>query len=279
MPDIFEYFDYRKFLQDFYERKKKENPIFSYRFIANKVGLDHSLIVRILEGKRHISDKKIRSFAGICKLQKREEAYFEALVRFGKAKSDQEAKIYFEQLLALKRHPSRIIQSGQYEYFKKWYYVAVRSCLEYIDFRGDYKALAGHLEPPITVKQARDAVKLLLNLGLVEKLKDGKYVLTDKHLSTGTDWLSFAIKDFQKESIRMSAGSLDRHAKEVRDISTVTMAIDTDCLDDIKERLTACRNDIIRMVDKMYAPGRVYQLNVQFFPLTGEMENTNGNRE
>jgi hypothetical protein len=38
MPDIFNYTDYRKFLYDWFEEKKKDNPSVSFRMIAGKVG-------------------------------------------------------------------------------------------------------------------------------------------------------------------------------------------------------------------------------------------------
>jgi hypothetical protein len=38
MVDIFKYSDYRKFIYDWYQEKKKNNSSVSYRFIAHKPG-------------------------------------------------------------------------------------------------------------------------------------------------------------------------------------------------------------------------------------------------
>ena len=60
--NIYEYSDYRKFLQDFYELEKSLDPTFSYRAFAAAVDIDASLLVKILQGKRHISSKSIEAF-------------------------------------------------------------------------------------------------------------------------------------------------------------------------------------------------------------------------
>jgi uncharacterized protein (TIGR02147 family) len=38
-PNVFEYTDYRKFLKDFYEQKKRLSHGFSYTVMAKKIGL------------------------------------------------------------------------------------------------------------------------------------------------------------------------------------------------------------------------------------------------
>ena len=39
MLNIFNYTDFRKYLTDYYEEKKKENPKFSYRYLTSLGGL------------------------------------------------------------------------------------------------------------------------------------------------------------------------------------------------------------------------------------------------
>ena len=60
--NIYDYSDYRKFLQEFYELEKSLDSSFSYRVFAAAVGMDASLLLKILQGKRHISPKCIDVF-------------------------------------------------------------------------------------------------------------------------------------------------------------------------------------------------------------------------
>ena len=60
--NIYDYSDYRNFLQDFYELEKSLDSSFSYRVFAAAVEMDASLLLKILQGKRHVSTKSIESF-------------------------------------------------------------------------------------------------------------------------------------------------------------------------------------------------------------------------
>ncbi len=268
MPNVYLYHDYRLYLKDYYEERKRENTYFSYRYMGQKLNLDHSFIVKILMGKRHIKEALIPELIQFCKLNEKEGLYFETLVHFTKARSDSQIKMYFEKLLSLKSVSHYNIHESQFEYFHKWYYAAVRGAIEYLGFKDNYKQLANHLNPTITQKQAKESIALLEKLKLIEENKEGFYVLTKNHLTTAEKWKGIAIKEYQKEVIRMSSESIDRDLKENRDISTITMAIESDKLPLFKNMLKEFRDAVINQVDEMHAPDAVYQLNLQMIPLT-----------
>jgi uncharacterized protein (TIGR02147 family) len=271
MDSIFNYLDYRSFLRDFYESRKKNDTFFSYRYMAFKLKMDHSLLVKILSGKRHIADNAIENYTKLCKLKKREALYFETLVNFEKARTKEQSRIYFEKLLALKDYRSSTITKEFYKYFQKWYYVAIRSLLDIYKFRGNYRSLATQLNPPITAAEAKEAITLLEKLKFIKKDSDGVYRVTDAHVSTPEKWQDIAISTYQKEVIKMSSLSIDRNPKETRDISTITMSINKECFEDIKQIIRECRTAIIKRVDLIpddQKSDRLYQLNIQFIPLS-----------
>ena len=57
-----------------------------------------------------------------------------------------------------------------------------------------------------------------------------------------------------------------RASKEERDFSTLTFAIDEECLKDVKEILTECRRQIQNRVQESKTPDRVMHLNLNLFP-------------
>jgi len=281
MDSIFNYLDYRAFLRDYYESRKRSETFFSYRYMANKLKMDHSLLVKILSGKRHIADNAIENFITFCKFSKREAQYFETLIHFEKARSKEQSRLYFEALLHLKGYRSATIAKEQYEYFQKWYYVAIRSLLDIYKFKGNYKELASLLNPPITVPQAKQAIALLKKMKLIKMEKDGSYSVTDAHVTTGEKWQHLAIAAYQKETIQMSASSIDRDPRELRDISSITMSIDEECFDDIKEILRECRASVIKRVDSIPdgQTDRLYQLNMQVIPLSSIQKKKKSSKE
>lgn len=270
MHDIFEYLDYRLFLQDFYKAEKLEKRFFSYRYMAFKIGINHSSLIKVLACKRHISDRHIPSIIKLCGLTNTRAGYFKNLVYFTKAKSDAECRPYLEKMLSLRESPSIRITKDRYEYFSKWYNAAIRSLLDCIDFKGDYRRLCRLLTPPVTEVQARRAIRLLERLKFIRKDSSGRYRTTDAHVTTGESWESIAIKAYQKETIQLSVSALEHSPKDTRDISSITMSVDREALADIRNILREARSAIVKRVSEIPDSrlDRVYQLNMQCIPLS-----------
>ncbi len=266
--NIYDYFDYRKYIKDYYEMKKKDHAYFSFRFMGQKLQIDPGYLVKVMQGKYHLSQKTIPLVAALFKLSEKESAYFETLVHFGKAKSNEETKIFFEKLLSFKDVRVKRLESYQFEFYQRWYYSAIRSLLGFYDFTGDFNELANLLSPPISVKEAKNAINLLEKTGLIEQQSDGKYNLKNTMITSGEDWKSIAIRQFQKETILLAAESIDRHDKSIRDISTVTIAVSQNDIEEIKAMAKEFRASILKFAEDCTEPQRVYQLNIQFIPLT-----------
>jgi uncharacterized protein (TIGR02147 family) len=268
MKSIFEYLEYRDFLKDFYEEKKSERTFFSYRLFGAKVGMDASYLAKVLIKNRHISNSAIEKIAAFCGLKENEAEYFGTMVHFVKARSHRESKVLFEKLLSLKNVNASTLIESQYAFYQKWHHSAIRSVLEFYDFRGDYKSLAEQVSPKISVKEAKASIQLLEKLQLIKKELSGRYHITDRAITTGPQWHSIAIQAFQEETIRLSLESLSRHPKKHRDISTVTMNINGQNFQEIRERIAEFRSTLIKYVNEQPLPDRVVQLNIQLFPLS-----------
>lgn len=272
MDSIFTYLDYREFLRDYYESRKAEKSFFSYRLFGRLVDMDASLLAKVLIKERHIATDRIPHFVQSCALADREAEYFENLVHFGKSKSDSQGRVYFEKLLSLQTTHSRKLEAAQYSYYTKWYYSAIRSLLEFYEFRHDYAALGNQLTPPISAKEAKEAVKLLESLKLIHKDETDRYHMSDKALTTGRLWHSLAVRAFQEETLRMAGESFERHDASKRDFSTITLNIAPEDLSELRERLSEFRSSIIQLVNGKSRPSVVYQMNFQLFPLSTEVK-------
>lgn len=272
MVNIFDYLDYREYLRDYYAEAKRNKPFFSYRFIGNRVEMDSSYVIKVLQGNLHITVKKIDAFIQLLELDEKEAEFFETLVHFGRAKTERQRKLYFEKLFTISSVKATRLDAHQYEFFRKWYYSAVWSIVNCVPFKGDFHALAGKCMPALSVMEAKRAVKLLVRLGLVEKRDDGSYVTTGRNLTTGWQWHSEAIETNQRDMIALAGEAIGRFDRNDRDISTVTMSVDEKSLPEIREYIRQFRSSLIKIVNSCNGTGRVYQLNVQLFPLSTDLE-------
>jgi uncharacterized protein (TIGR02147 family) len=268
MPNIFDYLSYQAFIKDYYEARKRENGYFSYRFMGRLLGMDPGFLVKVVQGKTLLPEKAIPAVARLCKLEGREAEYFEALVQYGRARTREDIKTRFENLIALRGMESRPLDPSQYDYYRKWYHGAIRALLTFWDFQGDYAALAARIHPPIGEQEARDSVALLASLGIIRKDATGRYEVLGPPITTGEKWHSAAIRDYQQESLEMALQSLTQDPKHVRDISTVTVAVRFSDLEEIKARIKELRQSLMHMISDSGDPDCVYQINFQAFPLT-----------
>lgn len=271
MIDLFDYTDYCTFLKDFYAERKKKFSFFSYRFLGQKVGIDPGNLVKILQGKRHLSAANMKRFTRYAQFSARETKYFETLVQFKKAKKEKDNKILFQKLMDLQRTDPYRVQPLQYEFYSQYYHTAILALLSFIDFTGDYKALAPLIKPPISVKQAKESVKLLLKLDLIRKDSSGRFVLTNNIISTGSGWRSLAIHSFQEQCLKLAREALANCPAKERDISTVTIAIAPEDLEEIKRITSEYRQTILQIAAASDNADRVFQLSINLFPLSEQV--------
>lgn len=271
MSDIYDHLDYQAWLREAMEERRRNERVFSMRYAAQKTGIDHSLLVKILQGKRHLSAPNIPPMSRFLGLDPAREAYLALLVDYGRARTDEQIRRAFERLSAARPHSRERLDAARYEYFQSWRHVAMRSLLDWHPFHGeDWDALGQMLSPPVSGRQARESVDLLERLELLRRDEDGRYRLAQAHVSTGERWHSAAVKSFQKEVIRLSEGAVDRIPRDQRDVSTLTVALSRSALDEIRAVLKEARAQIVKIADRLppEESDAVYQLNLQFFPVT-----------
>lgn len=268
MLSIYDYLDYQVFLRDYIDFRKKDNLWFSYRYFASKINIDHSNLIKVLLGKRHISNQIALSITNFLKLNAKEKDYFTTLVEFNKSRNVAKSKQLLEKLFTIKNISPKKLEPNQYDYYREWYHTAIYSLLDYYDFSGNYKNLAAELNPPITVKEAKESIALLEKLQLIRREADGRYVQTQKMITSGQNWHSVAIQKFQEETIKLALRSLTHDSRNVRDISTLTMTLTKPDIEAIKDITEQYRKTIIKLINESESGDTVYQLNIQLFPMT-----------
>jgi uncharacterized protein (TIGR02147 family) len=97
---------------------------------------------------------------------------------------------------------------------------------------------------------------------------DRGYEVLDNHLHSGENWRAQAIKTFQKTTMELASRSLDADPPSRRDISTMTMNIDAETLEDLRIMVREFQENVAKLVENATRSDRVYHLNIQLFPMS-----------
>lgn len=265
---IFDYLDYRDFLRARYQARKRENPSFSYRYIASRIGLDSGTFTRILKGERNLDPEIAGPLAKVFHLNDFEREYFQALILFCQARTPMEKNLFLEKVLRLRGSKVKTLEERQYEFYRKWYLPALRELLNVHPYDGNPQKLARTLRPPITPQEAREAVRLLQDLGLVEPDGKGGLRLTEKLISSGDAIRAVFIHNLQLSMAELGVRALSDAEPHERDYSGLTLSLSSKGFQDIRDMIKVFRRDVLERARRDSDVDRVYQVNVQFFPLS-----------
>lgn len=271
MPDLFKYLDHRRYLKDYYrEQKEKRGSTFSFRTFARAAGLSSPNFLKlVMDGKRNLGPDGIERFGKALKLNKEETAYFENLVHFNQASTDDERNEWYKRLSTSKKYREiREIEKDYFVYFSHWYYAAVRELVLLPDFKEDPDWIARHLFPPITVREAKTAVELLLKMGFVKRDKSGRLVQVERNITTAREVQSLAISNFHRQMILRASESIERTPPEKRDVSSLTLALSKEKFTEAKRRIQEFRRELNVLLSEEGKSEAVYQVNFQIFNLS-----------
>ena len=219
------------------------------------------------DDKRHLAVMEERNKAQQS-MQKKETELSQ--LRTALELEKREAQIHESALV--KRHEDELrMKQEQVDYYKDWYNVAVREALSVLNISDNYQDLAFFMNPRITVPQAKRAIKLLSDLGLIEK-ENGFWRSVNKTITSGREIPAFIVHKFQKEMMDLGKAAVDNYSTERRNVSCTTMSVSPQGLERIIHKIDAFRKEVVDIVRSDDGESMIYELNIQFFPLSKELE-------
>jgi uncharacterized protein (TIGR02147 family) len=273
MRSIYEFIDYRKFLDTFYTEQKKKSRNFSYRYFCRKAGINSpSFLKHVIDGKRNLTRAMIEKFRVALKLTPKESLYFRNLVFFNQAKTSIEKQEHYAVLRSMAGGVKEsVLGADTYDYFTNWFTPVIRELVCLYDFKEDYQSLASMLQPPLLPSEAKAAVKLLVRLKLVQRQADGSYTQTDSAIVADDTITSMAVRSFTKSMIEHSKAALDSVDKNKRHISGITMGISPETYAVLCAEIEAFKDRVKLIVNQDKYSSRIYQMNLSFFPVSEEL--------
>lgn len=274
MISIYNYTNYRLFLKDYCENRKKENKNFSHAYVVGKIGFKSAVFfTQIINGTSNISMKLIYDFSKSLKLKDKEAEYFELIVNYTQAKTQKEKKHFFERIYGFTDVSFKKLRINQYDFYQKWYYVAIRDILSIFEFKEDYQKLARLLEPTISIPQARKAIVTLEKLNMIKRNKKGIWEVTNQLISSSySERHSIALAKYAVQMFDIAKNAVNNLLKSERSISWVGVSISRETFDIVQDEIKTFRKRILSIIKADKKPDRVYHFSIQCFPLSKRLD-------
>jgi uncharacterized protein (TIGR02147 family) len=270
MPSVFDYTDYRRYLQDYYAWAKGNKKGFSHRAFLTKAGMSGpTYLKRVMEGRHDLTKNSLPKFIKALEIVPPEADYFEALVGFNQATTPDGKDAYFKRLMELAPARSQAtLERGQYDYYREWYNVAIRELLAIMPWRGNATEFSRQLTPSVPAGKVKKAVELLQTLGLLTSVPGEGLRPAKALLKTDPTMVSLLLPRFHQSMARLAVDAIDRFPRDERYFSGTTVSVSRETYEIFVEKIRALRVDLLAQAQADPGPERVYHLNMQLFPLT-----------
>jgi uncharacterized protein (TIGR02147 family) len=263
--------DYRSFLKTHFEVKQKLNPSWSLGAWAKRLDLKAtSSLTKILNGDRDPGESITEKFAQYFDFDSNEKNYFNDLIRLSKIKDDPRLKMILMQKMG-REYPDahlHVLTDKSFEIISNWFCMTIREMVRLYDFQEDPEWIQERLMFEVSVDEIRQAIKDLLHQGLIKRNDEGKLISSQGLLHTTNDVASKSIKRFHKQMLDHAKTSLHTVDVELREFSSETLTINKSNISQAKELIRDFKAKFARLLEEQQGD-ETYQLQVQFFPLTG----------
>ena len=268
-PVVYDYFDYREYLNDSFAHRKKVNPGYSHRkFLADAQIPGSTYLLRILHRQRKLSPKYLPNFSSALNHTPAEAHYFGLLVAFCHEKKVDRKEVRLGELLKIRsaKTPYKL-EDQKLRYFGKWYYPVIRDLVGLIDFGDDYRLLGRMCIPPVKETQAKKAVAFLCENGFIRPRDNGTgFEPVDPILSTPPTVNSTILSRYHKKNLELDMAAFENCTLSDRSISSVTMSVSPTTFEKMRYEIREFRKRLLVLAREDRNPDMVVRVGFQAVP-------------
>lgn len=279
-PHINNYLDFRKFLADYYKYRRDltKNDLRPYNYAVFSAAANiksPNYLKLIIEGRRNLSDDMIGKFAKAIGLNKDLSDEFRILVLFGQAMDPAERNMYLKALNE-KRVDSKLksgeIDQKTWEKVPSWISWIIYALIDQKDVKLDTESLRKALREKANIDEIQSALEGLLKSGeIVRDETTGEFKKARSLMESAEEVPVALVRKLQAELMYLGLESLFRDSATDREFGSATLALTQQEFEDLRFQLRKLRKEAQKNigVKRLSSKGdRVYQLNLQLFPVT-----------
>lgn len=279
-PMVGDYLDFRKYLADYYQyrRELSKNDIRPYNYAVFSAGANiksPNYLKLIIEGRRNLSEDMIAKFAKAMGLGKEQAEEFKLLVLYGQASDPADRNMHLralnEKRVDLKLKSGEIDQKT-WEKIPSWLTWILYAMVDQKDVSFEPEKLRESLRNKANVDEIQAAVNSLMNAGeLVKDAETGEVKKARSLMESAEEVPVALVRKLQAELMYLGLESLFQDSPTEREFGSATLSLTKQEFEELRFSLRKIRKEAQKNigVKRLTSKGdRVYQLNLQLFPIT-----------
>lgn len=283
-PILSDYMNYRLYLADFYQYKRRASKgslrAYNYAVFSAAANIKSpNYLKMIIEGKRNLSDDMIGKFGKALGFMKEQTEEFRWLVQFTQATDPAERNMYLKKLS--EHRVAGKLKSGEidrktWEKVPNWVTWIIYAMIDQEGVSYDTATLKSLLRGKASEDEIESALATLLSTGELRRDEATGELKKNRSLIESPEEIPVAlVRKLQSQLMYLGLESLYQDQPTDREFGTLTLSLTKSEFEEIKFKLRQMRkalhkdNSIARMKNK---GERVYQLNLQLFPVTNAVE-------
>lgn len=283
-PELSRFVDYRKYLAAFYEFKQKETKgsLRPYSFSDFSAAADiksPNYLKLIIEGKRNLSRDMCKRFSKALKHNRSQAKEFDLLVLYGQEKDPLQRTRNLKELSeyrAKKSLQSGAINRETWDQVSSWLVWVLYAMVDQKGVEFTPSGLRRLMRGQVNEAQIQQAMDKLLKAGDIKVNPETRLAERTGVTMSGTDQVpSELIRKIQSELIYLGLESLHKNTPQEREVSGVTLSMTEKEYEWVRFELRKLRKQIQKEISikrEQTKGERVYQVNIQLFPVTDKME-------
>lgn len=262
--------DYRTFLLAHVQDMKKKKKSWSYGAWALSLNLKTtSSITKIINGERDPGPEIAQKLISYFDFNEKQAQYFKDLIRLQKIKNDPRLSVLLMEKMGKDNPDSRlrIMDDKSFLVISNWYYLALREFCRMENFREEPEWISENFQFKVTARDITQAIKNLLQLGLLKRDSKGLLYLAEGRVDSTTDIASEGIKRYHEQMLEHARTALRKFSIDEREVTSTSLLMSSKNMDKAKQLIRDFKYKFEKLMEEDTGD-QVYQLQVQLFPLT-----------
>lgn len=261
---VMNFSDYRSYLKSVLADRVAKNPAYSLRALSRHVGVAPSTLSEVISGKKNLSPDKADMIGRKLDLSGREREYFNALVQYELAKSEELKISISEKLKSLSpKVKAHTISLDVFKAIADWQHMAIIELCSFpqVDTERVMKAFG------MSKFEAEAAIDRLIRLDLVRRDDSGYLQKVLDDFGARSEQPNAALRAYHCQMLQKAQEAIMDQTVHERLVGSETVAFDQEQLPEVEAAMEECFTRIVEIARRSSKQNSIYHLGIQFFKL------------